>query len=45
MNFSPKKTPIEVIREGALRGTYFRDIYFFVLMKSGTKVYGKILFS
>ena len=27
MNFSPNKTPIEVIREGAFDGTYFRDIY------------------
>ena len=27
MNFSPNKTPFEVIREGALGGTYFRDIY------------------
>ena len=27
MNFSPNKTPIEVIREGAFGGTYFRDIY------------------
>ena len=27
MNFGANKTPIEVIKEGALRGTYFRDIY------------------
>ena len=27
MDFNPNKTPIEVIREGAFRGTYFRDIY------------------
>ena len=27
MNFSPNKTPIEIIREGAFEGTYFRDIY------------------
>ena len=27
MNFSPNKTPIEVIREGAYEGTYFKDIY------------------
>ena len=25
--FSPNKTPIEVIREGSFGGTYFRDIY------------------
>ena len=27
MDFSPNKTPIQVIREGVFRGTYFRDIY------------------
>ena len=27
MNFSPYKTPIEIIKEGAFGGTYFRDIY------------------
>ena len=27
MDFSPNKTPIEVIREDAFGGTYFRDIY------------------
>ena len=27
MDFSPNKTPIEVIREGTFGGTYFRDIY------------------
>ena len=27
MNFSPNKTPIEIIKEGAFGGTYFRDTY------------------
>ena len=27
MDFSPSKTPIEVVREGSFGGTYFRDIY------------------
>ena len=27
MDFSPNKTPIEVIGEGAFGGTHFRDIY------------------
>ena len=27
MNFSPNKTPIEIIKEGAFGGSYFRDIY------------------
>ena len=26
MNFSPK-TPVEIVKEGAFGGTYFRDIY------------------
>ena len=27
MDFSPNKTPIEIIKEGEFCGTYFRDIY------------------
>ena len=27
MNFGPNKTPIEIIKEGAFGGTYFRDNY------------------
>ena len=27
MNFGPNKTPIEIIKEGAFGGTYFRHIY------------------
>ena len=27
MKFNPNKKPIEVIKEGAFGGTYFRDIY------------------
>ena len=27
MDFSPNKTPIEVIRKGVFGATYFRDIY------------------
>ena len=27
MNFTPNKTPVEIIKEGAFGGTYFRDIY------------------
>ena len=27
MDFGVNKTPIEVIKEGAFGGTYFRDIY------------------
>ena len=34
MKFNPNKMDIEVIREGAFRGTYFRDIYSSVTKKS-----------
>ena len=27
VSFNPNKTPIEIIKEGAFGGTYFRDIY------------------
>ena len=27
MDFCPNKTPIEIIKEGAFGGTYFRDVY------------------
>ena len=41
MNFSPNKTPNEVIKEGASGGTYFRDLFILVLIRSGTKIHGK----
>ena len=44
MNFSPNKTPIEVIREGTFGGTYFRDINS-GSNGNGTKIHGKNLFS
>ena len=28
MDFGANKTPVEIIKEGAFGGTYFRDIYF-----------------
>ena len=27
MDFSPNKTPVEIIKEGVFGGTYFRDVY------------------
>ena len=27
MDFGINKTPVEIIKEGAFEGTYFRDIY------------------
>ena len=43
MGFTPNKTPIEVIREGAFGGTYFRDIYSGIDEK--LKIQGKNLIS
>ena len=33
INFSVKKTPVEMIKEGPFVGNYFRDIYSFVNSK------------
>ena len=44
MDFSPNKTPIEVIREGAFGGTYL-ETFILALMKNGTKIHGKNLIS
>ena len=43
MKFSPNKAPIEVIKEGAFGGTYFRNIYSGINKKQ-TKIHGKNLF-
>ena len=39
MNFSPNKTPMEIIKEAALGSTCFRD------MRSGTELHGNNLIS
>ena len=44
MDFGANKTPVEITKESAFGGTFFRDIYL-VLMKSGTESHGKNLFS
>ena len=41
MDFGANKTPVEVIREGAFGGTYFRDIYSGVTGKWYKKSHGK----
>ena len=41
MNFSPNKTPIEIIK-GAFGGTYFTFIL--ILIKNGIEIHGKNLF-
>ena len=33
MDFSPNKTPIEIIKERGFGGTYLRDIYFGIIEK------------
>ena len=40
MNFGATKTLVEVIKEGAFGGTYFRDIHY-----DGIENYGKNLMS
>ena len=40
MDSGANKTPVEIIREGAFGGTYFRE-FILVLMGSGTKSHGK----
>ena len=42
MEFNPSKTPVEVIKEAAFGGTYFRDFYSGV-NKNGTVIHGKNL--
>ena len=44
MAFSTNKTPIEIIKEGAFGGTYFRT-FILVLMRIGTKTHRMNLFS
>ena len=44
MDFGTHKIPIEVIKEGAFGGTYFRHIYS-GFMVSGTGKHGKNLIS
>ena len=43
MNFSPNKTAIEIIKEGAFGGTYFKDIYSNI-NKNGIEIHGKNFF-
>ena len=47
MDLGANKTPVKVIKEGALGGTYFRilETFILVLMRSDTKNHGKNLIS
>ena len=40
MGFSPNKTSIEIIKDGAFGGRYFRDIL--ILIKNGIKLMERI---
>ena len=42
-DFSPNKTPIKIIKEGALGGT-FLETFILILTKNGIKIHGKNLF-
>ena len=44
MDFGANKTPIEIIKEGAFGGTYFRDTIL-VLVVNGIESHGKNLMS
>ena len=44
MNFSPNKTPVEIIKEGAFDSTIL-ETFIVILIRSGTKIHGKNLFS
>ena len=44
MNLSPNKTPIEIIKEGAF-AVLILETFILVLMRNGTKIHGKNLFS
>ena len=43
MDFNPNKTPIQIIKEGAFGGTYFK-MFNLTLIKNGIKIHGKNLF-
>ena len=43
MNFSPNKTLIEIIKEGALVVLILKT-FILILMRSGTKIHGNNLF-
>ena len=44
MNISPNETAIEIIKEVAF-GVLILEAFILVLMKNGTKIHGKNLFS
>ena len=43
MDFRAHKAPFKVIKEGALGGTNFRDIYSGIYFENGTESHGKNL--
>ena len=43
MDFGANKTPVGIIKEGAFRGTYFREEFIPVLMVNGIESHGKNL--
>ena len=43
MDFSPNKTPIEIIKEGALV-VLILEMFILILTKNSTKIHGKNLF-
>ena len=43
MNFSPNKTPAQIIKEGAL-AVLILEMFILILIKNGIKIHGKNLF-
>ena len=39
MDFNPNKTPIEIIKESAFGGAYFRDVYSNINKKFMERIY------
>ena len=43
MNFSPNKTPIEIIKEGTF-GVLILEMFILISIKNGIEIHGKNLF-
>ena len=43
MSFNPNKTPIEIIKEGAFGGTYFRDMVYGIVIVGKSFIFYVIL--
>ena len=44
MDFSPNKTPIQIINKKVLLAVLILEMFILILIKNGTKIHGKNLF-